>query len=89
MKLLQQEVSFIKDLKVIKKRKYPIDKMETLLTLLTQEDNLPGKYKDHALSGNFKGLRECHITDNWLLIYRITEREVILIATGTHDYLFK
>lgn len=89
MKELRQESSFLKYLKVIKKRKYTIEKMETVLSFLLQGAMLPGKYKDHALSGSFKGCRECHIEDNWLLIYILTEEAVILVATGTHDDLFK
>ncbi len=89
MKVLRQEESFKKDLKAIKKRKYPIDKMEIILSLLIKGDSLPGKYKDHALIGNWKNYRECHIRPNWLLIYRESETEIILVATGTHDELFK
>lgn len=89
MMLIRQETSFLKGLKVIKKRRYPIVKMEEVLSLLMQGEILPGKYKDHALVGNFKGLRECHIQSDWLLIYQLTETDVVLIATGTHDDLFK
>ena len=89
MKELRQERSFLKCLKVIKKRKYAIEKMETALSFLLQGTVLPGKYKDHALSGSFKGCRECHIEDNWLLIYILTDDAVVLVATGTHDDLFK
>ena len=89
MKELRQERSFLRCLKVIKKRKYAIEKMETVLSFLLQETVLPGKYKDHALSGSLKGCRECHIEDNWLLIYMLTDDAVVLVATGTHDDLFK
>ncbi len=89
MKEIHQESSFAKDLKIIKKRKYPIIKMEEVLKLLICGEKLPLKHKDHALSGNWKGFRECHISDNWLLVYRLTESKIILIATGTHDDLFK
>lgn len=89
MKVLRQETSFLKCLKRIKKRRYAIDKMDAVLSLLIQSQSLPGKYKDHALSGDFKGCRECHIEDNWLLIYMVTDDAVVLVATGSHDDLFK
>ncbi len=89
MKVLRQETSFLKCLKRIKKRRYVIDKMDAVLSLLIQSQPLPGKYKDHALSGDFKGCRECHIEDNWLLIYMVTDDAVVLVATGSHDDLFK
>jgi len=49
---------------------------------------LPPKNRDHNLSGNYSGFKECHIEPDWLLIYRITEIELILIRTGTHADLF-
>ena len=49
------------------------------------------KYRDHELSGNFKGYRECHILPDWLLIYQIFDGELMLYLarTGTHSELFK
>jgi mRNA interferase YafQ len=47
------------------------------------------KYKDHALVGNLQGNRECHIEDNWLLMYKSTDKEIILIKTGSHDDFYK
>ncbi|HOE89049.1 MAG TPA: type II toxin-antitoxin system YafQ family toxin [Sphaerochaeta sp.] len=51
---------------------------------------LPKKYRDHGLSGNDKGCRECHIAPDWLLIYEISGSELILYLTrtGTHSDLF-
>ena len=49
------------------------------------------KNKDHALKGDYIGHRECHITPDWLLVYRIIDKELILLLTntGTHSDLFK
>jgi len=47
------------------------------------------KYKDHPLIGSYKGDRECHIEPDWLLIYAIIERDLILVRTGTHSDLFR
>ena len=51
---------------------------------------LDEKYIDHKLIGNYQGCRECHITSDWLLIYEISEDELILYLTrtGTHSDLF-
>ena len=49
---------------------------------------LPPKNKDHPLLGNYTGNRECHITPDWLLIYRINNNELYLVRTGTHADLF-
>lgn len=51
---------------------------------------MPEKNKDHSLSGDYIGCRECHITPDWLLIYEIYDRELILYLTrtGSHSDLF-
>lgn len=82
---------FRKDYKRIKKRGYDMKLLERVITLLL-EGRIPKKrYKDHALSGNYSGFRECHILPDWLLIYTIDQDKLILIAsrTGTHSDLFK
>ena len=82
--------SFKKDYKKILKRHLNIHDMETVMDMLANEQPLPEKYKDHALSGNFKGCRECHIQPDWLLIYEINNNELILYLTrtGSHSDLF-
>ena len=81
---------FRKDYKRIKKRGYDLELLENILDALLCEETLDQKYKDHALTGNYIGFRECHIQSDWLLIYAINESELILIAsrTGTHSDLF-
>ena len=81
---------FKKDYKTIVKRGYNPQLLEDVLTILSGEQPLPSKYKDHNLSGNYEGHRECHITPDWLLIYKI-ERNILtltLTRTGTHSDLF-
>lgn len=87
---IRPSAKFQKDLKRIQKRGYDITLLKDVLTLLVNGKILPIKYKDHNLSGNFKGCRECHITPDWLLIYEIAENELILYLTrtGTHSDLF-
>ncbi|WP_314851725.1 type II toxin-antitoxin system YafQ family toxin [uncultured Solobacterium sp.] len=87
---IRPSAKFQKDLKRIQKRGYDITLLKDVLNLLVNGKALPIKYKDHNLSGNFKGCRECHITPDWLLIYEISENELILYLTrtGTHSDLF-
>lgn len=87
---IRPSVKFQKDLKRIQKRGYDISLLTTILKLLSQGETLPEKYKDHTLTGNYKGCRECHVTSDWLLIYEISKKEVILYLTrtGTHSDLF-
>jgi addiction module toxin, relE/stbE family len=87
---IRPSAKFQKDLKRIQKRGYDITLLKDVLNLLVNGKILPIKYKDHNLSGNFKGCRECHITPDWLLIYEISDDELILYLTrtGTHSDLF-
>lgn len=89
MKRLIPDKLFQKQLKKLKQKHYSMNELDDVLSLLITGNILPGKYKDHALIGNWKNYRECHIRSNCLLIYRATETEIILVATGTHDDLFK
>lgn len=63
--------------------------LSEIVNLLLKGENLPQKNKDQALSGNWNGYRECHITPDWLLIYKIFEDRLILSLsrTGTHSDL--
>ena len=81
---------FKKDYKTIIKRGYNPQLLQDVLILLSNEQPLPPKYKDHNLLGNYEGHRECHITSDWLLIYKI-EHNILTLSltrTGTHSDLF-
>ena len=80
---IRPSAKFQRDLKRIQKRGYDITLLKDVLNLLVNGKILPIKYKDHNLSGNFKGCRECHITSDWLLIYEISDDELILYLTRT------
>jgi mRNA interferase YafQ len=82
--------SFKKDYKRIVKRGYDIALLENVIRMLADGETLPAKYRDHTLTGNYSGFRECHITPDWLLIYEVRESELILVLsrTGTHSDLF-
>ena len=81
---------FKKDLKLAIKIGYDISLLEIIVNTLASGKKLPAKNKDHALSGNYNNCRECHITPDWLLIYEISENELILYLTrtGSHSDLF-
>lgn len=81
---------FKKDLKRIKKRGLDLNSLKFVLDIIQKQETLPLKYKDHALVGNYKGFRECHIEPDWLLIYTISNEKLILTAarTGSHSDLF-
>ena len=79
---------FKRDLKLCKKRNYNIGLLNAVIDTLRIPAALPPKNKDHALKGNYVGRRECHITPDWLLIYRINENEIYLDRTVTHADLF-
>ena len=83
-------VKFQKDLKRIEKRGYNISLLTAVIKKLAAGEDLDERYKDHALKGNYSNCRECHITPDWLLIYEIADKELILYLTrtGTHSDLF-
>ena len=81
---------FKKDYKQMIKRGCKQEDFRKVIDILVANEPLPDKYRDHNLSGNYKGFRECHINPDWLLIYR-TDNDVLtltLIRTGTHSDLF-
>lgn len=90
MYAIKPTTKFQKDLKRIQKRGYDIALLTEVIKLLAAGEALPEKNKDHTLTGNFAGCRECHITPDWLLIYEIADEELILYLTrtGTHSDLF-
>ena len=81
---------FQKDVKRMQRRGYNMSLLTEVLKLLADGEPLPAKNKDHNLTGNFKGCRECHITPDWLLIYEVSNGDLILYLTrtGTHSDLF-
>ena len=81
-----------KDLKLARKRHLPEDKLNEVIFKLANDEPLPAANKDHALTGQFSGTRECHIEPDWLLIYSKEEdgsiKILTLIRTGSHSDLF-
>lgn len=83
---------FKKDYRRAMKRGCNAKHFEDVIRMLQNQQPLPEKYRDHALtnSRNFKNVRECHIEPDWLLIYQVIEKRLILklMRTGTHSDLF-
>lgn len=81
---------FKKDFKLAMKCGLNVELLENVIALLAMGEPLPAKNKDHALTGNWVGHRECHILPDWLLVYRIEDNILVLTLarTGTHSDLF-
>ena len=82
---------FKKSLKKMLRRGKDINKLEAVVSMLARGESLPARYKDHALSGDLTGLRDCHIENDWVLLYFYTttgELILTLTDTGTHADLF-
>lgn len=80
---------FERDVKKVKKRRKDINKLKEVLHKLILKEPLESKYKDHKLQGSFVGRRDCHIEPDWLLIYKLTENQIIFERTGTHSDIFR
>lgn len=82
---------FKREYKLARKRGFDPNRLAEIVTLLANGIPLPEKNRDHALSGNWIGYRECHILPDWLLIYRLEEDILVLTLTrtGTHSDLFQ
>lgn len=88
-RVLKPTSQYKKDLKKAKKRGKNLEDAKAVTLLLQQNKPLPKRYKDHALVGNWKPCRECHIEPDWLLIYDTSDPDyLVLIRTGSHADLF-
>ena len=87
---VQWTTQFKKDYKLAMKRGRNIEALDDTIRMIANETPLPQKYCDHALTGNYKGFRECHVEPDWLLVYAV-EKDVLILTlfrTGTHSDLF-
>ena len=88
MLLLVRKSRFKKDYKKLKSSGKDLNKLRVVIELLVQGNDLPPKNRDHFLIGKYKDCRECHIEPDWLMIYKLTPTELILVRTGSHSELF-
>lgn len=80
---------FRKEYVLALKREIKSKEIDAVLNALIKEEKLSDKFRDHALVGNYQGYRECHIKNDYLLIYRYEPRKIIFEKLGTHSDLFK
>lgn len=87
---IKNTTQFKKDYKLAKKRGLNLSLLKDIVTKLANGEPLEPRHKDHALTGNWTGHRECHIQPDWLLIYRYEDDVLVLTLarTGTHSDLF-
>ena len=87
---IKNTTQFKKDYKLAKRRELDISLLKSIVTKLANGESLDSKYKDHPLTGNWIGYRECHIQSDWLLVYRYEDDVLVLTLarTGTHSDLF-
>jgi mRNA interferase YafQ len=88
---LKQTTQFKKDLRRMSEGGADMSLLDEVIRLLREGKPLPAKYKDHPLTGNWAGHRDCHIKNDWLLIYRKDKKALILTATrtGSHSEIFQ
>ncbi|MDO4727093.1 MAG: type II toxin-antitoxin system YafQ family toxin [Porphyromonadaceae bacterium] len=101
MRTIVTSNQYKKDLKLARKRGCNETLLDDIIKRLASDIPLPKENRDHSLTGNFVGFRECHIQPDWLLIYsketikskdgKIKKELKILqlVRTGTHSDLFE
>jgi mRNA interferase YafQ len=88
---IKRQKKFKQDYKLMKKQGRDISLLNSLIIDLYNETPLPIELNDHKLIGNYVGHRECHVAGlgDWLLIYKIEDKILKLVRTGTHSELFE
>lgn len=73
------------------KRGYDLTPLEVVVNMIASGQKLPSRYRDHALIGEYKNCRECHLKPDWLLIYELEDNDLLLylMRTGSHSDLFR
>ncbi len=86
--VIRQSTQFRRDVKRLMRQGVLLSRLEVVIKMLVEQVSLNERFRDHALIGDWKGFRECHIQPDWLLIYRIEGDELQLARTGSHAQLF-
>jgi mRNA interferase YafQ len=91
MLTLHETTRFKKNYKTMKKRVRDMSPLIEVIDTLLEEKPLSSKLRDHELKGEFAGLRECHLSPDWLFVYKIERDKLILVAfgTGSHSDIFR
>lgn len=85
---VRYSTKFRRDFKLCVKRRYDMTALQKVIDTLRIPEQLPERNRDHTLTGNYIGYRECHVTADWLLVYRQDSDILFLYRTGTHADLF-
>lgn len=64
-------------------------KLFAVVEMLARTGSLPAEFRSHRLAGRWNDFSECHIESDWLLIYQVSDSEVLLVRTGSHADLFE
>ena len=89
MKHLIASAQYRRDYKLSIRRNQDLQKLKSVIDLLIADKPLPAKCRPHKLKGQYRGLWECHIAPDWLLIYNITDAAIELFRLGSHSDLFE
>jgi len=86
MKRVIYSNQFKKDWDKLKRQKKELSKLEVVIIKLAKGEKLEAKYKDHKLHGDKKDYRDLHVEPDWVLIYKFSGKdEIILVRTGSHS----
>ena len=86
---LSTTTRFEKDYKKALKSGKDMSRLKRVMAWIAYEQALPPELRDHKLTGNYQGRRECHLAGDWLLIYKLGGDTVIFERTGSHSELLK
>ncbi len=89
MRRIVQTTTFRRDVKWLQKRGKDLGKLEAVVAKLVRGEALEPRHKPHPLVGDWKPKWDLHIEPDWLLLYEVSDDEVLLARTGTHADLFK
>jgi mRNA interferase YafQ len=87
--LLLTTTAFEKDLRRVRKQGRDLDKLQRIVDLLQSQQTPPAHCRVHRLHGDWSGCWDCHVDPDWLLLYKTTATELILVRTGSHSELFR
>ena len=80
---------FSRDIKLAQRRRKNMEKLKMIISALIAGERLDPIHRDHKLTGDYAGRRECHIESDWLLIYKIQGGTMVFERNGDHSDLFK
>jgi mRNA interferase YafQ len=85
---LRTTSAFEKDLRRVNKQGKDLDKLDTIVNTLQAQEQLPARCHPHPLRGDWAGHWDCHVEPDWLLLYKVTDKALILVRTASHAELF-